>query len=113
MARARSAASKTGAKEATVAKSTAKKGASAKKATTTRAKAQTTKASAERTVHAESDGVEIVSQGGKWFVASKRRPDLGDEEVSLEQAAAVVNRRAHLFTVNYGLAGGAAFDALV
>ena len=88
--------------------------AASTKAKTTKAKAPAKpKVSNERVVHAESEAVEIVSHDGRWWVASKRRPELGEEEVTVEYAAWFLNRKPGAFTHHRGLPGGEAFDALV
>ena len=69
--------------------------------------------SSERVVHAKSDVVEIVSHDGRWWVASKRRPELGEEEVTVEYAAWFMNRKPGTFEHHRGLPGGEALDALL
>jgi hypothetical protein len=70
-------------------------------------------AKGKRTVHAESDTVEIISENGRWWVASKRRPELGVEEVTIEYAAWFFHRKPDTFVHHRGLPGGEEFDALV
>jgi hypothetical protein len=67
----------------------------------------------ERIVHAESINLEISRVGDRWFVTSKKDPDVSHREIDVSEAAGIVTRRYGAFVHHAGLKGGEEFDDLV